>query len=299
MGGTCNTQTASDGTACNTGDFCSINDHCQAGACVSGGTMICPGPAPNVCSVPFCDSVNRICSFAPGNDGAACTDGDVCNAGKVCNAGLCTGGMPANDGKSCTSPFSCVSGSTCTNGTCSGLGPLIYFAEPFNDNSKGWTLDLEWAIGPTMASVCQSTNGPDPIMDHTGTPFSGVAGVVLGGCPNVFTPHPYSYLTSPAFDTSKANGHVIFGYWRWLNSDSDPMHNSVEVFDGTQWVTLWTTGGPPSIADSAWTYQSFDVTAQKNANMRVRFGFDITGQPPYVVSSWNVDDILVASAACP
>jgi hypothetical protein len=48
----------------------------------------------------------------------------------------------------------------------------------------------------------------------------------------------------------------------------------------------------------AWTYVSFDVTAYKNAKMQVRFGFDVN-KGVALVSSWNVDDVLVASAKCP
>ena len=60
----------------------------------------------------------------------------------------------------------------------------------------------------------------------------------------------------------------------------------------------------PGIQDSpptgtGWTYQQFDVTAHKNAGMRVRFGFDIASQGVYTIGSWNVDDVQVASAACP
>jgi hypothetical protein len=33
--------------------------------------------------------------------------------------------------------------------------------------------------------------------------------------------------------------------------------------------------------------------------MKVRFGFDIGSSGVYTVSSWNVDDVMVASVACP
>jgi hypothetical protein len=95
-----------------------------------------------------------------------------------------------------------------------------------------------------------------------------------------------------------ATGSVIFGYYRWLNSDSFPfMTNVVDVYDGTTWHNLWTD--TLGTQDAAWTYVSFDVTTYKNAKMQVRFGFDVEDIAVSEVSSWNVDDVLVASTMCP
>ena len=33
--------------------------------------------------------------------------------------------------------------------------------------------------------------------------------------------------------------------------------------------------------------------------MKVRFGYDIGMDGAYTIGSWNVDDVLVASAPCP
>ena len=117
--------------------------------------------------------------------------------------------------------------------------------------------------------------------------------------------HPYYYLESPPFNTAAAAGPVILGFYRWLNSDYDPfMHNTIEVYNGSSWVTVWTSGGPPGIEDSppngmGWTFIQHDLTAYKNAGMRIRFGFDITSVGVFTIGSWNIDDVLVAGAACP
>ena len=74
------------------------------------------------------------------------------------------------------------------------------------------------------------------------------------------------------------------------------MHHTVEVWDGNAWRSLYSAGFP-GVDDTVWTLQTFDVTQYRNAGMRVRFGFDLISG--VAVSSWNIDDLVVASAACP
>jgi hypothetical protein len=76
------------------------------------------------------------------------------------------------------------------------------------------------------------------------------------------------------------------------------MENRVEVFDGVSWVVVWQSGGAPGIQDNAWTKQSHDISMYANAQLRVRFGFDIGQNGVFNVSSWNLDDVVVASGAC-
>ena len=118
------------------------------------------------------------------------------------------------------------------------------------------------------------------------------------------TVHGSYYLESPPFDTSTASGPVILGFYRWLNSDSHPnMHNTIDVFNGSTWINLWTSGfswiqdAPP--AGVGWTYVSIEITNYKNANMRIRFGFDVGSMAVASGGSWNIDDVLVAAAPCP
>jgi hypothetical protein len=58
-------------------------------------------------------------------------------------------------------------------------------------------------------------------------------------------------------------------------------------------------GSPAQPTNSAQYPTQFDVTAYKNANMRVRFGYNIASGGVYTIGSWSVDDVLVASAICP
>jgi len=298
--GVCLSGAGNEGAACDDSLFCTSNDHCAAGYCVGAPTTC---GAPSGCFVFPCDEALKTCSSVPGNDGAACDDGNVCTADTTCAGGVCGAGAPANEGCACVAS-SCTSGAVCAAGVCSGgQGPTLYFQEDFNSNSRGWLLGPEWQIGPAMMSSI-GTSGSDPAMDHTPSDDNGIAGVVIGGN-EASAVHPYHYLESPAFDTHAATGPLILGYYRWLNSDYEPyVRNRVEVYNGTQWIVLWQSGPFPGIQDSppagmGWTYLSHDVTSYKNAGMKVRFGFSVGQSGAIPAGSWNVDDVLVASEACP
>lgn len=172
------------------------------------------------------------------------------------------------------------------------------FYENFNNNSQGWTLDASWQIGP--ATQFFSTQGftgfHDPGFDADGITAGGVAGVNIGGAVNT-TIHPMFYLTSPVVNTTGWS-NVQLGYSRWMVSDyPNFMHNSVEVFDGTNWqvVSAFPTN-PPVLADTAWTPFSFDVSAFSNANLQVRFGYDVGSAGVFSVGGWNLDNVSIAPA---
>jgi hypothetical protein len=203
----------------------------------------------------------------------ACDDGDACTTGETCQAGACKGGSIG--------------------------GYVAYFEDSFADASKGWTLGAEWEIGPAMASNgCQVTGYDDPVVDHTATSDNGIAGVVIGGCANDSQLHPMRYLTSPSFDATEDPGSVILSYWRLLNTDYTPyMESVVEVYDGSVWIEIWSSGDE-AVEDAAWTHVSHDVTAYKNAQMRVRFGFEVGDLGVFSVTGWNLDDVAVTNIIC-
>jgi hypothetical protein len=169
----------------------------------------------------------------------------------------------------------------------------IFLSEAFNDNSNGWTLDTEWAIGAAASSSGETYGGPDPSFDACGVTAGGIAGVVIGGNANDVVHAPY-WITSPTLDTSGAPSLWI-SFDRWLNSDyTRYMQNFVQVFDGSTWQTVWQSGGSPGVQDSSWQRKSYDVSAHANANFQVRFGFDIGSSGVFDVSSWNLDNVVVS-----
>ncbi|MFN6364317.1 MAG: S8 family serine peptidase, partial [Aphanizomenon sp.] len=181
---------------------------------------------------------------------------------------------------------------TATGTIISEEGFTTYFSDDFANNTKGWTLGTEWQIGAAKTSTGQNYGNPDPGTDNTPTADNGVAGVVIGG--NASTSlHSYYYLTSPVINTSTAN-KLFFEYARWLNSDYTPyMQNTVDIFNGSSWVNLWSSGGSPGVQDNSWTPQQFNISAYKSASTQIRFGFNVGSSGVFTVSSWNVDDIKI------
>lgn len=139
------------GTPCDDGQFCTVDDTCQAGVCTGGAANTC-GMMAGACESIACDEGTNSCAVEPANDGAACDPGDLCLTGSTCSSGLCTGGTPkdcflapvpnecfvpvcnpqngmcepiaGNDGQPCTDANDlCTVNKTCNAGVCLGGNP--------------------------------------------------------------------------------------------------------------------------------------------------------------------------------
>jgi large repetitive protein len=175
--------------------------------------------------------------------------------------------------------------------SCSASASVLFF-ENFNNNSAGWTVGTNWAIGAATAGC------GDPGFDADGVAGGGVAGVVLGGCAPTNL-HPYYYLTSPSIDTT-AGGNVSLEFERHLWSDYSPyMKNVIEVFDGSGWITIFETFGSPGVDDQNWISQLFDITPHSNANLQVRWGYSINSAGVFSRGSWNIDNVSIYNDLSP
>lgn len=115
----CVAQPQNDGTPCNDGLFCTINDACAGGTC-AGMPNTCAAPG-DICLIGSCDEGGDSCVAVPGNNGALCNDGSTCTVNEACSNGSCEGGDPANPGGACDDLSACTTGDTCQNGVCSGV----------------------------------------------------------------------------------------------------------------------------------------------------------------------------------
>ncbi|MBK9264463.1 MAG: hypothetical protein IPM54_32325 [Polyangiaceae bacterium] len=308
---------AGTGTACGTG---------LAGVC-SQGTYSCKFNVidchPDIPASPeMCNGLDDDCDGVTDEDdpqgGAVCMTGmpgicatgiEHCNGGAIAcvpdslgNPELCNGlddncdGMVDENNPGGNAACGCGGTTQCQSGALNCIGgPTTYFIEDFADNEAGWTLDTEWQIAPAVSGC----SGYDPGTDTTPTSDNGIAGVAIGACAATSSTHPYYYLTSPVINTANAPA-VFLQFRRWLTSDYTPyMKNVIEVYNGSSWVVVWETFGSPGVTDTSWQTPVYDITAHKNANMRVRWGFNVGSTGAFSRGQWNIDDVLVASAACP
>jgi subtilisin-like proprotein convertase family protein len=102
-----------DGTPCEDGAFCTLDDVCSAGSCVGGGARDCSDS--DQCTADGCDDTLDECVHNNMPDGTVCTDGQFCTIGETCTNGSCSGGAgrDCGDGNPCT-----VDSCNDTNDTC-------------------------------------------------------------------------------------------------------------------------------------------------------------------------------------
>lgn len=150
--GSCVVVPEDQGTACDDGMFCTVDDACDGqGVCVGGPQNTCGMTAPE-CQEITCDENNDSCSTASLDNGTTCTSTDLCLQGATCVNGACTGGNPkdcffspvpnecyvavcdptdgvckpevGNEGGSCVDAMDlCTVNKTCNMGVCQGGNP--------------------------------------------------------------------------------------------------------------------------------------------------------------------------------
>jgi YD repeat-containing protein len=114
--GVCSNPTVANGTACNDGNPCDLNDTCQSGACTAGGSVVCT--ASDSCHVAgACSPSTGVCSNPTAANGTACNDNNACTQTDTCASGVCTGSNPVT----CTASDQCHVAGTCSpsTGVCS------------------------------------------------------------------------------------------------------------------------------------------------------------------------------------
>ena len=178
------------------------------------------------------------------------------------------------------------------------------FNEPFADNSKGWTLEPQWQIGPAVQSNWWYGKA-DPGTDTTATNDNGLAGVVIGGNSNVLPPHDYYWMTSPIINTEKYDKKLAVNFKRTLQTlPAYYFPHSFQVFNGSSWTEIWKNPQWEYVTDHYWTNVAYDVSKFAGPNFRMRFGWkvpDMWGESwwaqyaeQYAQPSWSLDDIKLS-----
>ncbi|HUU03386.1 MAG TPA: hypothetical protein VM425_18270 [Myxococcota bacterium] len=102
LAGECSNAPLGDGTDCNDGYFCSVEDHCQDGKCISA-SRDCSAFADS-CHQGICVEAEDRCTAIPLADDTPCEDGLHCTVGDRCLSEQCTplGPRACDDSDFCT-----------------------------------------------------------------------------------------------------------------------------------------------------------------------------------------------------
>ena len=156
------------------------------------------------------------------------------------------------------------------------------------DTDPGWMRQGQWAFGTPSGGGGASHGYPDPTSGFTG---ANVLGVNLNGDYSLAVSGPH-YVTAGPFNFS-GYSNTSLKFRRWLNSTGQPyVSATIEASrDGTTWKPIW-ENGTSEITDSAWTTESYDLSAiaDDQPAVYVRWGYQVAdGATAY--SGWNIDDI--------
>jgi minor extracellular protease Epr len=111
----CIAQPVEDGTSCNDGEFCNVNEACQSGICTGGSSRDCASG--NQCLIGSCDETTDSCVTQSVEDGTSCDDGEFCTQNTFCDTGVCGNGdeRDCSDDVFCTTDTCNEASNSCEN----------------------------------------------------------------------------------------------------------------------------------------------------------------------------------------
>jgi len=158
------------------------------------------------------------------------------------------------------------------------------------DNDPNWPITGQWAFGQPMGEGGTEHGNPDPDSGFTGTE---VFGVNLNGDYSTIPGGPY-YLTAGPFDCTYLEGARL-RFARWLNADEPRyVRNFIEASsDGVSWIEVWEHTDRVALTDNAWQMVDYDINgvADRQAEVYIRWGYEILSDQAYPYSGWNIDDV--------
>jgi len=152
----CETTNKANGSYCDDGQFCTMNDQCQNGVCTGSSRDCSSVITGDQCNYAFCDESTDSCRKIARSNGTYCEDGLFCTVNETCQNGYCSGGQQRNcspgtcdeDNDRCTT-VSTTSG--CADGTREGFTDASTFSM-IAGCGGGWT--IAGLVSSTPASGC-------------------------------------------------------------------------------------------------------------------------------------------------
>ena len=214
--GMCMTAPKPDGTPCNDGNACTLDDACHGGACTAGTPVVCA--AADAChEAGVCNPDTGACSSVTKPDGAACSDGNACTQNDTCQAGSCAAGAPVTcsegdacheagvcdpqtgacvnapkpDGTACSDGNACTQSDACQAGSCVPGAPVVCTAGDSCHDAGVCDPSTGACSNPAKADGAACTDGNACTQNDACR-----AGSCVGGAP----------VTCPAGDACHADG---------------------------------------------------------------------------------------------
>ncbi len=144
-------------------------------------------------------------------------------------------------------------------------------------------------------SVLDSGNSADTWMqvgDYNSQDLDGTGFAFVNSDAAGFSASLDEYLVSPVINATGLTGALVLDFDQYFNELGD--NADVDVWDGTQWVTVLAQSGSVVGSFTAPDHQSIDITAYANANLQVRFHYYNANWTYY----WAVDNFEVKEVNC-
>lgn len=175
------------------------------------------------------------------------------------------------------------------NVTIGGPQTIHFFPMDVNPN---WIVTGQWAFGQPTGG---GSHNFDPSSGYTGANVYGYN--LAGDYPNSMA--SVEYLTTKAINCSTVSGAQL-RFRRWLGVESATYdHANIEVSNnGSTWTTVWNHTATTAISESAWSLQTYDISAvaDGSATVYVRWGMGPT-DTSVTYPGWNIDDVEILGLA--
>lgn len=157
------------------------------------------------------------------------------------------------------------------------------------DTNPGWTLGPGWAYG-----MPQGLSG-DPASGFTG---ANVVGYNLAG--DYTNSLARTEAITPTIDlTGRIDTTISFRRWLGVESSTFDQAGLQVSNDGLNWTTVWAHAGA-TLNESAWSLQTYDVSAVADNQPAVRFRWYLGPTDGSVVlHGWNIDDVVISAVSPP
>lgn len=280
-----------------TGELCTVNKTCKAGACQGGVPKDCSA-LDSGCSVGACNAASGICQPQDAPVGTVCNEGlHECDVGKCDDKGTCVASAAPN-GIACNDHDACTKSDSCSAGVCGGTpvaGCSHYLKVGFEACPDAWTLAGDWE--------CGTPEDFGPTEAHTGV---GVIATQVDGLYHVSQSFTTTVADSPPIDLTGATNPMV-SFWAWVHTEGgsyDGWNLKVSTNGGATFKAVTNVTPPYDLtissqkawggdhSDEGWQLYTADLTEQAGSTVVLRFAFRSDGAT--VFPGVYIDDLVVS-----